>query len=129
MGHRRAKASSPAVVKVSVASTPWGLASSSARPDILAPKGNGKSLPSRLPTWHLEVPPCRLANNSIVQDTAMVGIEPEAPADLGRDTGSQMIGGTVGNFGLQFTLFKAEVFGWEESEILHQVCDTELYVL
>ena len=59
----------------------------------------------------------------------MVGIEPEAPADLGRDTGSQMIGGTVGNFGLQFTLFKAEVFGWEKSEILHQVCDTELYVL
>lgn len=30
------------------------------------------------------------------------------------------------NFGLQFALFKAEVCGWEESEMLHYVCDTEL---
>lgn len=35
-------------------------------------------------------------------------------------------GGTVVNFGLQSALFKAEVFGWEESEMLHHVCDMEL---
>lgn len=30
------------------------------------------------------------------------------------------------NSGLQSALFKAEVFGWEESEMLHHVCDMEL---
>lgn len=45
----------------------------------------------------------------------------EVWAGPGRDIGSQMVG-TVVNFGFEFALFKAELFGWEESEIDASPC-------
>lgn len=47
-------------------------------------------------------------------------------ADPGRDNEPHEWWVGLVNFGLQFALFKAEVFGWEESEMLHHLCDTEL---
>lgn len=45
---------------------------------------------------------------------------PEGRADPERDTVSQTVGGTMVHFDFQFTLFKAEVFGWEERGMLRQ---------
>ena len=46
-------------------------------------------------------------------------------ADPGRDSGSQIVGIVV-NFGFEFSLFKVELFGWEERESLRHVCVMEL---
>lgn len=71
----------------------------------------------------LELTGSRLFVNSIVQKAAMKGANNSGGAGRSRrDSRSQLVSGTMVDFGFQFALFKAEVFGWEESDELNSPC-------
>ena len=89
----------------------------------------GKSLPKRLPGWSLEVPSSRLAKIHCMSQSLARKSAWGHQQILGEMLSHRWLVGQWEALVFSLIFSQAQAFGWEQSEMLHQVYDTEVCLL